>query len=1130
MRGYKSIIWNRFRREITVWDGDKSKKRTEKYEKPIYVKEEGESDVLRKDLYGTPVRLISEKEREAYVKWDTLKWDDKKRRPNPLKSLEDLCEEDLDERVAYLQEKYRDVDLQFTMKDFHVAYLDIEVAAGNGGYLPSQEIMWRKAGTEDRNSCTILELERMGTVGVEVYDRGAWRDWGESMYAFSDFPSPEKARYPVNLITVTSNRTGIATTFGVGEYKGNSETVQDYRAYRTEISMLKAFFQWFKEQKFDILTGWNSNGYDIPYLYVRTAEQLGRDFQSGEGMDLMSPVGKIRKVMHRDKTGQFRVGVSITGLLTIDYLELYKKFVNKTEVSYKLQDIGQSVVGQGKVQYEGSINNFYKTNWDRFVEYNIQDVRLVEKIDAKKRLLELCITLAYQTLIPIDCVFSTIKTCEGYVIRTLHGNGMVLPNRREGVDDWWAREGMFNAKVRKDPSDPNSELIDVVENLNTGDDDEEEEDWSCDWLGFVDSDGEQEKSYAPEADGQMFYVKGGHVESNPGLFKDSLCFDVASLYPHVIIQYNISPETKVTIHDDCDKSGLIESEINGVWYRREKGVLPLIIKKIYDERAKFKKAMFGEKHGSDQYNYFHSMQMVRKILINSFYGAMINKWCHFYDVDLARSVTRGGRVLIRFLTEKGEKAARMLAAKPEVVFPGAKPFVPKDRVLSLIDTDSVVGDTLVKTFDGEVKISDLFDWCDKKTEVSENNFIGTISDVRALCVKESCETSSGLKMEYRPIKYVKKHLVKKNFYEVRIPSYGCRVEMTEDHSLIVYRDGGLKSVKPTSVRPWDTLLISYDNKLWATKSPEWTIEPLGEKQQWVYDIEVKWRHNFFGNGILVHNSNHLHFDEYHENLAPEMPTPEFLHRMEVYMEAAFAHALKKKADVKGLEQVIKFKREGVIIGELVLAKKKYASLLIQNEDEIYDTPYFKVTGIEIARSSTPKWVKEKMTDTIIAIMNGMNKNDLPDRIDALFEEFKTQDIDDISCVGSISTLKPVGGQIVENAFNGEWRFHFDSGTPMRNKAVMAYNEWVKRNKMPYELIFPGTKLKYIPIHDDGTFKNDVIAWVGECPPEIKKVIRINYEKQFETFVNLINSISELMGWEKWPPKRSSDVSWSDFMS
>ena len=101
---------------------------------------------------------------------------------------------------------------------------------------------------------------------------------------------------------------------------------------------------------------------------------------------------------------------------------------------------------------------------------------------------------------------------------------------------------------------------------------------------------------------------------------------------------------------------------------------------------------------------------------------------------------------------------------------------------------------------------------------------------------------------------------------------------------------------------------------------------------------------------------------------------------------------------------------------------------------------------------------------------------------------------------------------------------------MRNKAVMAYNEWVKRNKMPYELIFPGTKLKYIPIHDDGTSKNDVIAWVGECPPEIKKVIRINYEKQFETFVNLINSISELMGWEKWPPKRSSDVSWSDFMS
>lgn len=920
--GFKRVHYDRKNGKILLWEGSATKPKRIPFVPDFYVVDESAEDSAYRDIHGKPVRPLNISEKTAYFNWVKNRWNDKKAKC----PVENLCEEDLDVETKFLQKKYVNTELTVNPKDFKIGIIDIEIAAGNGGYLPNHRVVARRISTGEKAETSLIEIETSGAADYEVYCGNGWTKYLDSVYAKTEFPEASEAKYPINLITISDSQTGETYTFGLGDYTGNSPVVQNYRKFNTETAMLAEFLSWFNSRNYDIITGWNTDGFDVPYIYNRVVNEL-RD--RPELISLLSPIGLVKKTRRNE--------IEIKGLLQMDYLSLYKKFTFKNEKSYKLDYIGQKVCGEGKVAYEGSINDFYKRDWNKFVEYNVQDVRLVEKIDDKKKFIDLAIAFAYQALVPIDKVFSSVATIEGYIMRYLHRHGQVMPNRKEGQKDWWVENKMYDAEVLSDPSDKNSPKVEVLENFD-----------------------------AEDTVREKFYVKGGHVASNPGFYTSSLCFDVASLYPHMIIQYNISPETKVTALDDCDKSGLIESEINGVWFKREKGMLPTIVKKIFDERSAYKKKMFGEKNGTDLYNYYNSMQQVRKILINSMYGVMIRPEFHFYDVDLARAITRGGRVLIKFLTEKGEKAARMLAKNPSILFPGAKPFEPKGHILSLIDTDS----------------------------------------------------------------------------------------------------------------------------------------------------------------------NHLHFSEYHEHLAPEMDEREFLKKIEVYMEAAFASALKKKADVKGMEQVIKFKREGVIPRELVLAKKKYISMLVQNEDEIYETPKMKVTGVEITRSDTPKFCKDKLVETVQLIMDGGTEEQLKDKVQEVYREFKKQNVSDICNVGTVTDydkfIVPYRNRIDDpdgwNSYCGGvelGKAMTALGTPMRNKAAFAYNEFVEKEGLPYEKIRSGSKINYIHILNSVDFGNDVVAWVGECPKELERKMKLDFDKQFETYLNVVNRMGAVMKWKPFKPTAST---------
>ena len=918
MAGFKSLKYDRKRSQMLLWEIGHARPDRIPYEPRFFVK-----DILAPkdltDIYGNPVRLPSEDERKRIGEWRAEQAKNKDEDvPASRFGIDEtlLCEEDYPPEVVFLQEHYSVNPPDSTIADFKVAYIDIELEGGNGGHLHTESVYVRKVGTEAHEQMQLADFElHRNYAEYEIWEGNRWVPYVDSSYVSRVAPEPKLARYPVNLISVLDSTTDKVTVFGLGEYHGTNERLLEYKSFANETALLSAFFAWMAKENFDIITGWNIDEFDLPYLNARASV----DDELLKAFNKISPIGQ---------TWFAGNAVRFAGVVVLDYLALFKSrlFNPKNEPSYHLDDIAQSVCGEGKTEYEGSINAFYKRDWDTFVDYNIQDVVLVRKIDEKKKYLELAVHFAYDSLIPLEKAVYSSSAIDGYILRQLHSQNKVMPNRKKTQKDWWAEREMYNAKVRSNLCDPESPLVDCKQNWSEG------------------------MSYM-----EPFHLKGGCCYAAPGLYGPSLCFDVASLYPHVVMQYNISPETKVTALDDCDKSGLIESETNGVWYRREKGFIPEITERLFAERSEFKKRRFKEVPGSDAYKYFDSMQKVRKVLINAIYGAMKFNGSHLYDIDNSRAITRGGRVVIRFLVSKCRQALRMLAQNPTSVFPDAKPFVLEKDTTSLVDTDS------------------------------------------------------------------------------------C----------------------------------------------------------------------------------HVHFDEFKAKCAPDMPVEEFLAKMETYLESVFEAVLQSKADAKGLKQIIRFKREGVITHEFVLAMKTYVSVLVKDEEEVYDPPLVRYTGVSVKKSSTPKFCRENLPKVIEAVLHGCTEDELVNMVDGYWAQFQLQEPDEICSICSISDYESYApnGMTFHRGWDGLWEYL--PKTPLPNKAAIAYNLFVQSKKLPLERISSWAKIRYIHLDTSHSsfakdlFGNDVIAWIGKCPNEIREVVQVDYEKQFKPFASLVNTICGVMGWGEW---------------
>ena len=414
----------------------------------------------------------------------------------------------------------------------------------------------------------------------------------------------------------------------------------------TENEMLNHFINWWTQNTPDILTGWNVNLYDVPYIARRISRVLGDKW-----MKSLSPWNRAneREVYVQ---GRKNYAYDISGVNILDYLDLYRKFTYSNQESYRLDHIAFVELGQRKVdhsEYE-NFKDFYTSDWQKFMEYNIQDVELIDRLEDKMKLLEFAITMSYDAKVNFEDVYSQVRMWDTMIYNYLSDRNIVVPPRKGAKKD---------------------------------------------------------EKYAGA------YVK----EPIPGKYDWVVSFDLNSLYPHLIMQYNISPETLVEKrHPSATVDRILEETLdidgehcvcaNGAQYRKDiHGFLPEMMQSIYNERTIYKKRMLAAKQSLEHaktssettslqkdISKFNNIQMARKIQLNSAYGAIGNQYFRYYNLANAEAITLSGQVSIRWIEGKVNQYLNKLLKTED-----------HDYVIAS-DTDSIYLclDLLVRTvFDGK---------------------------------------------------------------------------------------------------------------------------------------------------------------------------------------------------------------------------------------------------------------------------------------------------------------------------------------------------------------------------------------------------------------------------------------------
>ena len=513
-------------------------------------------------------------------------------------------------------------------REFYKKYQDVEgfKIYGNDRYV-SQYISDKYP--EDEIKFDISKI-RLVTLDIEVKSENG-------------FPDPETADQEILLISLQDYNTKQIITWGVNPFNNKQKNV-NYIECPNEWSLLQKFIDYWNENIPDVVTGWNIQYYDIPYLSKRLNRVLGE-----KEMKRLSPWGMNTENEIYIK-GRRHLYYDVAGLTQLDYLDLYKKFTYKAQESYRLDYIAGVELGQKKLDHSefDTFKDFYTHGWQKFVEYNIIDVELVDRLEDKMKLIELAITMAYDAKVNFADVFFQVRMWDTIIYNYLKKRNIVIPP--------------------KDRSEKNDKYAGA-------------------------------------------YVK----EPIPGKYDWVVSFDLNSLYPHLIMQYNISPETlRETRHPSASVEGFLNQEVkidgdyavcaNGAQYRKDvRGFLPELMDKMYNERVIFKKRMLQakqeyEKNPSNaltkEISRCNNIQMAKKISLNSAYGAIGNQYFRYYKLANAEAITLSGQVSIRWIENKMNEKINKILKTQEV-----------DYVIAS-DTDSIylnLGPLVERVYEGREK-------------------------------------------------------------------------------------------------------------------------------------------------------------------------------------------------------------------------------------------------------------------------------------------------------------------------------------------------------------------------------------------------------------------------------------------
>ena len=417
------------------------------------------------------------------------------------------------------------------------------------------------------------------------------------------FPDVESASEEILAITIQDYTTKQITTWGVKPFVNKQKNVT-YRYCSTEQQLLSDFINYWMQDVPDVVTGWNIQLFDIPYICKRLNRVLGEKLMKRFSNWGLVTEGKIFI------QGREHVTFDVGGLTQLDYLDLYKKFTYKAQESYRLDYIAEVELGQKKLDHSefDTFKDFYTKGWQKFIEYNIVDVELVDRLEDKMKLIELALTMAYDAKVNYADVFYQVRMWDNIIYNYLKKRDIVIP-----------------PKIRSDKNE----------------------------------------KYAGA------YVK----EPIPGKYDWVVSFDLNSLYPHLIMQYNISPETLLDErHPTATVDRILNEEINfelykdnavcanGAMYRKDvRGFLPELMDKMYGDRVIFKKKMIQAKKDYEktptktlekEIARCNNIQMAKKISLNSAYGAIGNQYFRYYKLANAEAITLSGQVSIRWIEQK----------------------------------------------------------------------------------------------------------------------------------------------------------------------------------------------------------------------------------------------------------------------------------------------------------------------------------------------------------------------------------------------------------------------------------------------------------------------------------------------
>ena len=419
------------------------------------------------------------------------------------------------------------------------------------------------------------------------------------------FPDVESASQEILLISIQDYTTKVIRTWGQGSFNNKQDNVI-YKKFDSEYELLRDFINWWmiEDNTPEVVTGWNIELYDIPYLTRRLDQVLGEKLKRR-----LSPWGLVTE-NEIYIAGRKNIAYDVGGITQLDYLNLYKKFTYKAQESYRLDYIASVELGQKKLDHSefDTFKDFYTNGWQKFVEYNIIDVELVDRLEDKMKLIELAIVMAYDAKANYADVFSQVRMWDTIIYNYLKKRNIVIPPKER------------SSKSEK---------------------------------------------YAGA------YVK----EPIPGKYDWVISFDLNSLYPHLIMQYNISPETlleqrhpSVTVDKILNENTTFEMYkdsavcANGAMYRKDvRGFLPELMEKIYKDRTIYKKKMLEAKQQYEKTKTktlekeiarCNNIQMARKIQLNSAYGAIGNQYFRYYKLANAEAITLSGQVSIRWIENK----------------------------------------------------------------------------------------------------------------------------------------------------------------------------------------------------------------------------------------------------------------------------------------------------------------------------------------------------------------------------------------------------------------------------------------------------------------------------------------------